>query len=155
MLILFLLTGRDHEGSPTESDDEGFPGGLHGQVPQYDPYRTNESRDCSIDPVYTEYCYFVTTEADDARSLALIVEDIIRADSIEESQDKMVLVHFDTPEGEYTAYAFRHAVLAKGYWTEREMASATVIDSVYVFYDDALYRYGESPPPRSVPAGGL
>jgi hypothetical protein len=135
--ILILILGVF-----SDRDDKGFPQGLRGKVPQYQAYRTNDDRDCSAPYPYAMYCYHVDTKADDARSLALIVEDIIREDNIQETQDKMVAVYFFHPGSYYgnpayaNAYAFRSEDLAKEYLSKYDLEDATVIDGVYVFGTD-------------------
>jgi hypothetical protein len=133
ILILGVFSGRD---------DKGFPQGLSGNVPRYQAYRTNDDRDCSAPYPYALYCYHVDTEADDERSLALIVEDIIREDNIEEKQDRMVAIYFYHPGSYYgdpayaSAYAFRSENLAEEYFSKYDEEDATVIDGVYVFGAD-------------------
>ena len=132
ILILILGVFSDPAG------DKGFPQGLRGKVPQYQAYRTNDDRDCSAPYPYAEYCYHVDTQADDERSLALIVEDIIREDNIEQTGDRMVAVYFYHPGTYYgdpgyaKAYAFRSEDLAKEYLSKYGLEDATVIDGVYV-----------------------
>jgi len=125
-------------------DDKGFPQGLIGNVPQYQAYRTNDDRDCSAPYPYAQYCYHVETKADDARSMALIVEDIIREDNIEETQDRMVAVYFYHPgtyygeSGYASAYAFRSEDLAKQYLATYDYDhDATAIDRVYIIKPEA------------------
>jgi hypothetical protein len=128
-LVPSLLPGRD---------DEGFPDGLRGKIPQYEAYSTNDERDCPVPYPYAEHCYHVDTEAVNERSLALIVQDIIREDNIEETQDRMVAVYFYLPDADYgdsgyaSAYAFRSEDLAKEYLAKYGLEDATVIDGVYI-----------------------
>jgi hypothetical protein len=71
--------------------------------------------------------------------LALIVEDIIRDDNIEETPDRMVEVIFRTPGSSYgdmgyaSAYAFRDKALAREYRSRYQWDDAKVMDGVYVF----------------------
>jgi hypothetical protein len=129
ILILGVFSGRD---------GKGFPQGLRGKVPQCDAYRTNDDRDCSAPYPYAEYCYHVDTKAEDERSLALIVEDVIREDNLEEKQDRMVAAYLYHPGTYYGdpdyagAYAFRSEDLAKEYLSKYGLEDATVIDGVYV-----------------------
>ena len=123
--------------------DKGFPEGLPGKVPVYGLYKASDERDCPYAGVtYISGCYYVTGLLDterDERTMALIVEDIIRDENLEESQDRMVVVYFQTtPNGDYgdpvaTAYAFRDEAVAKDILTDEEWQDATVIDSVYIF----------------------
>jgi hypothetical protein len=86
--------------------------------------------------------------------MALIVEDIIRDENLEESQDRMVVVYFQTtPNGDYgdpvaTAYAFRDEAVAKDILTEEEWQDATVIDSVYIIKPQVLDRAERKRDPR-------
>jgi hypothetical protein len=139
--ILILVSGYlvpdlvPDRGNGGGGGDEGFPSGLHGKVPQYEAHRTNDPRNCSVPDIYTNYCYYVITEAVDERQQALIVEDIIRDDNIEASSDDMVSVTFYTPALDNStgaAYAFRDEYIAKKYLSAPDRRRATVIDGVYL-----------------------
>jgi hypothetical protein len=139
--IGLLIYSSSWVGSPANlfpgHDDEGFPGSLYGIAPKYDFYTVYEPRDCPYTSSYTP-CYFVTTEAVGERSLALIVEDIIRdeniEESVEESGDDLVYVYFQTPEGDpsFEAYAFKDNADAKGFFEGEKSDNMTVIDGVYL-----------------------
>jgi hypothetical protein len=72
--------------------------------------------------------------AEDERSWALIVEDIIRDNNIEQTQERMVKVYIETYEYERRAraYAFRSEAYAKEVLSEEVRRAATVIDGVYI-----------------------
>jgi hypothetical protein len=130
--------GLSREIAPATPRDEGFPGGLQGDVPAYTVTQTSDSRDCEMDSQYASYCYYVTTSSEDNQSIALMVQDIIRDENLEKTQEQMIHVVFISSDLGYayaTAYAFRSESVAKDFFvaSSESPGQYTVIDGVYIY----------------------
>jgi hypothetical protein len=146
LIAISILSMATQLPVPSWFPGRGYPAGLQGDVPSYYTYTPDDRWGewlCSHDGLYTGTgnCHIgmnnVSTQADDVRSLALIVEDMIQQHPPKESWPG-VRVHFvDTPAGNYVALAFKDDAIAKEYTTVRPDA---VIDGVY------LYKVGDPPP---------
>jgi PKD repeat protein len=103
---------------------------VEGRVPQYEASEAGPRISCS-----GNRCFFVKTEADNERSLVLIIQDIIQSKHMDDEPDTTVIVfEFYGSEGDRTlptAYAFRDVAFAEEVLSEEELRRATVINGVY------------------------
>jgi hypothetical protein len=103
---------------------------LKGRVPRYNAYEDDDPRDC---PSSADTCFFVETEADNERSLVLIVQDVLQRHSVVTNSDIAVIwFDFSSLEGQGgEAYVFRDEALANHVLSKEELRRAKVIDGVY------------------------
>jgi hypothetical protein len=118
---------------------------LHGEVPQYETYSTDDPRDCSPPKPYAYNCYLVITKARDEESWALIVQNIIRADNVEATTGRMAYAYIQSHEGIALgrACAFRDEAIEQAFVSQRIRSygwgSPIVIDGVYIWKEEDLY----------------